>query len=158
MNMTFNGMLFEDLTQRLQQLSNLLSIRSKSKDKAATLMEQEARIYSFMSCHTLLNKLFVSIFEESELTKKPNANTKNAPGEVLTWMLSQKMVTKEQIAAIAQQYEAARLLTYDGAWLINKEDQQVFKDMVKKIPRYYYGMNTFVLGFSKRLVFYKEKT
>ena len=152
MKMSFNGILFEDLNQRLKHLGKLLSIRTSTKDDGTKLMEQEARIHAFMTCHTTLNNLFRSIYEDSELSKKPKANPKNAPGEVLTMMLKEKVVTKEQVGFIAQQYEVAGLLTYDDAWLLQPEDRKAFKGMVQKIPRYYYGMNMFVANLSKRLI------
>ena len=154
--MSFNGVLFEDLSQRLKQLSKLFSIPVKSKDVGIACMNQEARIYSFLTCHNKLNDLLKSIYDESDLSKKENANPKNAPSEVLSWMLSEKMIDKDQVVAIAQQYDAASLLTYDKAWLMQSEDVKLFQEMVKKLPRYYYGMNNFVLSFSKRLVLYKK--
>lgn len=154
--MSFNGMLFEDLTQRLKQLSELLSISVKTKDAGVASMHQEARLYMFLACHTTLNDLLKSIYEESGLVKKEGADPRNAPGEVLTWMLKEKMVDKQQVMAMAEQYEAAGLLSYDGAWLTTPEDQKVFQDTIKKIPRFYYGMNSFVVNFSKRIVFYQK--
>lgn len=156
MTMSFNGMLFEDLSLRLKMLNNLFSIPAKSKDSAISRMNDEARIHAFLTCHNTLNDLLRSIYDESELSKKEKADPKNAPGEVLSWMLKEKMIDKDQIVVIAQQYDAAGLLTYDSAWLLQAEDKKVFQDMVKKLPRYYYGMNTFVLSLSKRVMFSKK--
>ena len=158
MTMSFNGLLFEDLNQRLKNLSELLSIPAKSKDPGINCINQEARIYGFLTCHNTMNDLLVSIYEGSDLGKKENANPKNAPGEVLSWMLSEKMITKDQVVLVAQQYDVASLLAYDSSWLSGPEDKKMFLDMVNKLPRYYYVMNTFVQSFSKRLVFYKEKS
>ncbi len=156
MNISFNGVLFEDLNQRVKNLGELFSIPAKSKDPGIARMNEEARIYAFLACHNTLHNLLRGIYDQSDLSKQEHTNPNNAPGEVLSWMLSEKTIDKDQVVAIAQQYDIANLLTYDSSWLIQPEDKKLFKDMVNKLPRSHYVMNSFVLSFSKRITLYKE--
>ena len=155
--MSFNGVLFEDLRQQLKQLDELLRVPVKSKDTGKALLYQEARVYMFLQCHTRLDDLFKSIYTGSELSKREGSDPKNAPGEVLTWLIKEKMTDKEQATGIVQQYEAASLLAYDSAWLSYAEDKKVYQDFVQHIPRYYYKMNTFVMHFSQRITLHKKE-
>ncbi len=156
MTMTFNGVLFQDLKMYLKRLSELLSIPAKAKDPNVSLMQQEARIHAFMACHYVLNSLLKDIYDQSDMSKKEGANPQNAPGEVLMWLLNQKLLSTEHVKAIAQQYEAVGVLSFDSSWLLH-EDKKVYRKMLDTIPRYHYGMHTFVVHLAKNIVFYREK-
>lgn len=154
MNMSFNGLMFHELSQRLTLLGEQFTIRSTSKDPIIRTMKQEAQIYLFVICHTMFADLLESIYERSftEKMKKESADS-DVPGAVLTLMYREGLVSQEQIVQFAEQYKSAQILSLDGTCFLKPDEKKFFQERTTKISRHYYTMSTFVADFSKGVSF-----
>ena len=155
MNMMFNARIFEDLSQNLLVLGEQFGsqVPRKVQDPLVQRMIDEARLHTFITCHTDLSNLLQSIYEKSDISKKEGSDPKNAVGEVLTWFYREGILTRKQLSDFVEQFESAALLSYDMSWLDTPEEQKLFRERCAKIARYHYMMNTFVGLLTQRVSF-----
>ena len=160
MNMMFDARIFEDLSQNLSALGEQFSTSAPraSKDAQVNLMISEARLYAFMTCHSSLSNLLRDIYDKSEISKKEGSDPKNAIGEVLTWFYKERMLTKDQVTTLIEQFDSAPVLSYDSAWLPLPEEKKIFNERYSKISRYYYIMSTFIGALSKKVTFINRRS
>ncbi len=154
MKLMFDGLLFEDLNQRLKVLGELFSSKiPRTKDAQVSMMVQEARVHSFLHCHKTFADFLHSIYEKSDISKKEGTDPKNSIGEVLTQFYKEGALTKVQVGDFAEQFDSATLLSYDTPWLTEEADKKFYQQRYAKISRYYYMMSTFAGDLSKKVAF-----
>lgn len=159
MKLQFNARIFEDLLQRLSLLGDLFgsSYPQKSKDLLVSTVIQEARVHTFLSCHTTFSDLLMSIYEQSDISKREKSDPNNALGEVLFWFSREKAVTQVQLNSFSEQFKAASLLSYDQEWLTEPDDRKQFDAYAARISHYHYTMNQFMSSLSQRVSFVRSK-
>lgn len=150
--------LFEDWNYKLARFGEHFGAAAPraSKDAAIQRMVLEARLHAFVMCHAAFGDLLLTMYEQSDLSKKEGSDSDNAIGELLTWMHKQRMVSMEELRDIADQFDSWRLFSYEKEWLETAEAQHLFDERCKKLSRYYHRMSTVSGMLAQRLVVSKE--
>jgi len=150
--------LFQDFNYKLAKFGEHFgsSAPRTMKDPLLARMLLEGRMHAFSLCHVALSDFLKAIYNESDLSKRDGAHPEQAIGDVLGALHKEGMISYEDLVDFVDQFQLGKVLTYDREWLEGQDQQRLFDEHVKKLPRYYYRMSTFSGNLTQRLTVIRE--
>jgi len=144
-----NGLIYEALKVQLRALQDHIGTAypRSSTDPYVQFMIEESLVHLFCQSHDRFCELVASFHVHQEGIENCSPQERFAEG--IDRLMKERLLTPAQANIVVEQWSAAALLATDRVWLMTDEHRQLFKEQIKKIPRYYHLMSTVVAVVSR---------